>query len=171
MSGDLKPGASVLDVCCGCKMFYFDKDNPDVLFLDKRRVVHKYDRDTKSPHGRYFSVNPDLLADFRELPIEDNRFSVVIFDPPHFINAGEASYMALKYGRLDRDFRAQIKSGFRECFRVLRPGGILIFKWSEAQISVTEILRLAPEMPLIGQRTGKKARTIWLIYKKGAGAL
>ncbi|TLD86279.1 class I SAM-dependent methyltransferase, partial [Helicobacter sp. MIT 03-1614] len=26
----------ILDVCCGGKMFYADKQNPNVLFCDKR---------------------------------------------------------------------------------------------------------------------------------------
>ena len=26
----------ILDACCGSRMFWFDKNNPDVLFIDKR---------------------------------------------------------------------------------------------------------------------------------------
>ena len=29
----------VLDVCCGSRMFWFDKQNKDVLFVDKRKEV------------------------------------------------------------------------------------------------------------------------------------
>lgn len=29
--------ASVLDVCCGSRMFWFDRKNPDAIFVDKRR--------------------------------------------------------------------------------------------------------------------------------------
>ena len=32
---DSKP---VLDVCCGGKMFYFDKTNENILFCDKRKI-------------------------------------------------------------------------------------------------------------------------------------
>lgn len=28
----------ILDACCGAKMFYFNKDNPNVLFMDKRLI-------------------------------------------------------------------------------------------------------------------------------------
>lgn len=30
----------ILDPCCGSKMFWFDKDNPDVLFADQREEDH-----------------------------------------------------------------------------------------------------------------------------------
>jgi len=32
----------VLDACCGPKMFYFDKDNPNVLFVDKKAVASSH---------------------------------------------------------------------------------------------------------------------------------
>lgn len=28
----------ILDVCCGSKMFYFDKNNPRVTFMDCREL-------------------------------------------------------------------------------------------------------------------------------------
>ena len=28
----------VLDACCGSRMFYFDKDNKDVIFADNREL-------------------------------------------------------------------------------------------------------------------------------------
>lgn len=35
--------------------------------------------------GRLFEVNPDIQADFTNMPYEDKSFSMVVFDPPHFI--------------------------------------------------------------------------------------
>jgi len=46
---------------------------------------------------------------------------------------------------------------------VLEPGGILIFKWNEDQIKVTEAAKVFPIAPLFGQRGGK---THWLVFMK-----
>lgn len=53
----------IIDVCCGSKMFWFNKDNPDVEFCDKRVVP----RPTWEP-GRYIEVKPDTVSDFTKLP-------------------------------------------------------------------------------------------------------
>ncbi len=68
----------ILDVACGGKMFYFDKHDPRVLFCDIRRIK------TTLCDGREFEVNPDIQADFTDLPFEDDSFQVVVFDPPTF---------------------------------------------------------------------------------------
>ncbi|EGL7480410.1 SAM-dependent methyltransferase, partial [Salmonella enterica] len=51
-------------------------------------------------------------------------------------------------------------------FRVLRPHGVLIFKWNETQIPVSQILALTDVKPAIGQRTGKNDKTHWIIFVK-----
>ena len=43
-------------------MFYFDKHNPDVVFMDNRKFT-----DTLCD-GRAFEVKPDVVADFRNIP-------------------------------------------------------------------------------------------------------
>lgn len=85
----------ILDACCGSRMFWFDKENPLVIFMDKR----EYYEEMKS--GHIVNVNPDILADFRDIPFSDNEFDLVVFDPPHLIKAGENSWLAKKYGKLD----------------------------------------------------------------------
>lgn len=36
---------SILDACCGGRMFYFDKDHPNILYIDRRReTVEMEDR-------------------------------------------------------------------------------------------------------------------------------
>lgn len=70
---------TILDACCGGKMFYFDKHDERVLFQDIRKVsTHLCD-------GRSFEVNPDIQADFTNMPYEDKSFSMVVFDPPHLL--------------------------------------------------------------------------------------
>ena len=60
-----------------------------------------------------------------------------------------------------------LRRGFRECFRVLKPFGTLIFKWNEHEIPVSQILALTTEKPLVGQRCGKPSKPHWLVFMKG----
>ncbi len=59
-----------------------------------------------------------------------------------------------------------LRKGFEECFRVLKPEGTLIFKWNEDEVAVTEILKLTPEQPLIGNRYGKHFKSHWIVFLK-----
>ncbi len=153
---------SVLDVCCGSRMFWFDKTDGRALFIDKRReTVH-----ADSVQGRQtIVVNPDVLANFTALPFADLSFTLVVFDPPHTFN-GVKGYMCKKYGTLEPDWREQIKAGFSECFRVLAPFGTLIFKWTEHRVPVSTVLALTPNKPLFGQRCGATAKTHWIVFHK-----
>lgn len=150
----------ILDACCGSRMFWFDKVNPNVLFSDIREEEHIL------CDGRLLEVKPDVIADFRNLPFDDESFKLVVFDPPHMKKLGNRSWMAKKYGVLGLDWKNDLKVGFKECFRVLAKDGILIFKWNEAQIKVSEILKLAGQDPLFGHRTAKSGKTIWLCFMK-----
>ena len=152
----------ILDPACGSKMFWFDKNNPDVEFCDIREVpYHEY------YPGRFIEIAPDTVCDFTDLPFEDESFYLVVFDPPHLRWAGEKSYMALKYGRLTGDWKAMLTAGFNECWRVLKPNGVLIFKWSDVQIKSSEVLSCFPEKPLFGNRQKKRGNcTHWLCFMK-----
>lgn len=48
----------------------------------------------------------------------------------------------------------------------MRPHGVLIFKWNETQIPVSQILVLTDVKPIIGQRTGKSDKTHWISFVK-----
>lgn len=148
----------ILDACCGSKMFWFNKENPDVLFMDKRKEIHIL------CDGRELHITPDIMADFTNMPFEDNTFHLVVFDPPHLVKAGEKSWLAKKYGVLSENWQEDLRKGFLECFRVLKENGILVFKWNEQQVKLKEVLQLAPCQPLFGD---KRAKTHWLVFMKG----
>jgi len=74
---DTKTTPPILDVCCGGRMFYFDKQDSRVLFQDIREI------DTTLCDGRAFSIKPDVVGDFTNMVFADNTFSMVVFDPPH----------------------------------------------------------------------------------------
>ena len=151
----------ILDACCGGRMFWFDKHNPLVTYMDNRQ----FEEDLCN--GQHFVVSPDVVGDFRNMPFPDKTFKLVIFDPPHLLQAGETSWLAKKYGRLNKDtWKDDLKRGFSECFRVLQDDGILVFKWNENDIKTSEVIKLAPQKPLIGHRSGKHHKTHWLLFMK-----
>lgn len=155
----------ILDVCCGGRMFWFDKHHPDTLYLDKRTLAKHLVG--KGKNARVFGVEPDMVMDFRNLNIADNTFSLVVFDPPHIVRHGKSSYMAEKYGYLDDvNWREDLRAGFSECFRVLKNDGVLVFKWNECHIPLRKIIPLAPAKPLFGNRGGRSYKTHWLVFMK-----
>ena len=156
----MKENAKILDVCCGGRMFYFDKNDTRVLFCDNRKF------ETTLCDGRKFEVSPDVVCDFTALPFDDNTYQIVVFDPPHLETLNETAYMAIKYGRLEGDWREMLRKGFAECFRVLKPNGTLIFKWNETDIKVSEVLALTDKKPIFGHISGKRSNTHWICFIK-----
>ena len=154
----------ILDACCGGKMFYFNKEDDRVLFQDIR------DFNTTLCDGRAFSIHPDVVADFTDMPYPDESFTMVVFDPPHLKYSGNKKqlkgWQMIKYGHLNDDWKDNIRKGFAECFRVLKHGGFLIFKWNETDIKVSEILKLTPIKPIFGHISGKRANTHWICFMK-----
>lgn len=109
--------------------------------MDKRsEILTAKDRDKI----RTIEVKPDLIADFTNMPFDDETFNMVVFDPPHLKTLGKTSWMAKKYGKLDDDWKQVISKGFDECMRVLKKDGTLVFKWSETEISVKDVLSIIP---------------------------
>jgi hypothetical protein len=158
--------ASTLDICCGSKMFWFDRENPDAVFMDKRTESHQL-ADSSSRGGfRSLSIFPDVQADFTALPFRDESFRMVVFDPPHLVGNGKSGWLAKKYGKLGRGWREDVSAGFAEGFRVLLPLGTLIFKWNEHEIPVSQVLALSPHRPLLGNKCGKQSKSHWMVFIK-----
>lgn len=151
----------ILDACCGSRMFWFDKKNPNTLFNDIRNESHTL------CDGRGLEIKPDTEMNFTKMSFPDNSFNMVVFDPPHLNKLGKNSWMAKKYGVLNETWQEDITQGFNECMRVLKPMGTLIFKWNETQIKVSEILSLIEFKPLIGHKSGKLSNTHWMCFMKG----
>jgi SAM-dependent methyltransferase len=159
------PLPPVLDMCCGPRMMWFDKHNPNVIYVDNRRERYEMPR-PKRETVEYTETDPDILCDFTALPFPDESFHLVVFDPPHFERNGTPGYLAKKYGRLPADWRDVLRKGFSEGFRVLKKNGTLIFKWTDTDHPVSEILALTQVAPLFGNRSGKQGRTHWITFMK-----
>lgn len=147
----------ILDACCGPKAMWLRKNHPNVLYIDKRsdQICH-----------------PDLVMDFRDLKFEDESFYLVVFDPPHIKRLKPLGTITKRFGVLHPEtWQGDIKKAFKECFRVLKPYGTLMFKWSDCDIKVENILHLFPCDPLFFNRFDKKSGTItyWFCFMKIPG--
>lgn len=150
-------------MCCGSRMFWFDRQDNRVVFSDIRLEKHIL------CDGRKLNITPDIISDFKNLPFPDDTFYQVLFEPPHLVRVDKSSWMFKKYGALDKhSWRSDLAAGFSEAFRMLRPHGALMFKWNETQIPTWEILALTNEKPTVVQRVGKNDKTHWISFYKGA---
>lgn len=152
----------ILDPASSMRSFYFDKTDPRVVFGDIRE-----DETHLLTNNQTIKIKPDQVMDFRSIPYPDTSFQCVVFDPPHMLNLSEKSWMRKKYGVLDsQTWREDITQGFKECFRVLKPNGTLIFKWNEVSVSLNEILALTDQKPVLGHPSGKRMGTHWVLFMK-----
>lgn len=91
----------ILDVTCGSRTIWFNKNHPNAIYCDKRdEALTGIWKSTNGLSERTCYVHPDIQCDFTCLPFDDNSFSLVVFDPPHLIRAGDNSWMVKKYGKL-----------------------------------------------------------------------
>ena len=117
----------ILDACCGSRMFWFDKENPLILFADIRDEEHTL------CDGRSLKVHPDIVSDFTDMPFLDKSFKLVVFDPPHLLKVGQNSWLAKKYGKLPEAITLKPFSVSLPCW--YKSVGILLF-WLSMTIYV-----------------------------------
>lgn len=169
--GYTRPAAKILDPCCGSRMFWFDRSDPRTKFGGIRSETHRLTDKSSKGGYRELVISPDQEMDFRALPFDNDSFYLVVFDPPHLTKCGKSGWQAKKYGKLGADWENDLRAGFKECFRVLKPNGTLIFKWNETDVSVSKILALTNHKPLFGNRCGKTAKTHWVTFMKPESAM
>lgn len=158
----------ILDATCGSRSIWFQKECESALFMDKRQEHYEATwKSQKAPSQRTIDVEPDVIADFTDMPFDDNSFELVVFDPPHLTKINDTAWLKKKYGRLPKEWKPMIYDGFWECMRVLKPYGTLIFKWNEVEIPTREIIDCIECEPLFGHRSGTKMQTHWMVFMKG----
>ena len=156
----------VLDACCGPRMMWVNKQDPRAIYFDKRSVDYEIKPNAAYPNGTTLKIRPDVQGDFTNLPFPDESFRLVVLDPPHFTELSGNSLLGKTYSKLFPDWEDELRAGFSECFRVLKPEGVLIFKWCSVQIPLERVLALAPHAPLFGHNTGHRAQTHWMTFMK-----
>jgi len=157
----LPPCKEILDACCGGRMWWWDKNHPLAVYVDTR--TRPAGTITQKP---LWKVEPDVLADFRQLPFDDESFQLVLFDPPHQVSSRAGTGInAEQYGSWEPGERDEaLRLGFSECWRVLAPGGTLVFKWAGR---VTEVQAAFPVEPVVGTRPrGRKEGPAWVVFYK-----
>ncbi len=151
----------ILDACCGGRHWWIDKNNENTIFMDIR----------SEPKGSItiqtnWSVEPDIIASYTDMPFQDESFNLIAWDIPHKIKK-DKGIITKKYGYLGNDWKKTTKDGFNECFRVLKDKGVLIFKFNDLDISFKEILSLFPVKPLFGTPTKKGVNnTAFFVFMK-----
>jgi ubiquinone/menaquinone biosynthesis C-methylase UbiE len=151
----------ILDVCCGGRMMWFDKNNKNTLYCDIREVEKG-----KIEHCPNWECKPDIIADYKDLPFDDNSFKLIVWDIPHIIK-DTGGILNKKYGSLGNNWKEDTKKAFDSIWRVLDVHGTLIFKYSDLDIKVTDMLKLFPQKALFGTRTKRAVNsTYWIVFFK-----
>jgi hypothetical protein len=71
----------------------------------------------RAPHG---------VADFRNLPYDDDAYDVALFDGPHLADSSQGSIMGDQFGTYpDAELKEAIQDGAREAWRVGRLGCVI----------------------------------------------
>ena len=126
----------ILDACCGLKQMWLNKNHPNAVYIDIRKEEKGFVKQRPNTE-----INPDFIMDFRRLEFPDKSFRLIVWDPPHLKTLGETSIFRKKFGCLNAETWAiDMKNGFNELWRVLVDYGVLIFKWSDNEISFRKIL-------------------------------
>lgn len=148
----------ILDACCGSRMFWHENKLSFVDYQDNRSLS------TTLCDGRKLEIKPSLMGDVTDMfYIKDGTYDMVVFDPPHLKRGGDNAWIIMKYGRLPEEWKLFMKTAFEECFRVLKDGGTLVFKWNSEQIPFADVVKLSPYKPIFGD---KRAKTRWTVFVK-----
>ena len=151
----------ILDACCGGKHFWFDKNHKHTVYMDKRRVEKG-----AIPEQPNWECNPDIIGDYRDTSFDDGEFKLIVWDIPHKLKK-DKGLITKKYGHLGENWKEDTAKGFEELWRILDDYGVLIFKYADLDVSVTEMLSLFPEEPLFGTKTKKGVNnTYWFCFMK-----
>jgi hypothetical protein len=149
----------IVDCTAAGRMMWTDKQHRGTIYVDRRI----------EPPGTIecrpnWCVQPDVVASFTRLPFADSTFHLALYDPPHIVRTTPSkSFLRVKYGTLGSDWKQVLRAGFDEAMRVVKPGGLVIVKWSGTKPSAAEVLTLfLPHKPLW---RCKQSTSLWHFLK------
>ena len=163
----------ILDATCGGRSIWLpgNKDREDTLYIDNREESPGF-AEEGTDYEQYYSVEPESVEDYRDLPYNDESFNLVVFDPPHVVTDGGMEQLSgivqRRYGALRAEtWQSDLEQGFEELWRVLKPGGSMVFKFADNHVDFRDVLELAPTDPLFGTTTKKgNTETRWFVFYK-----
>ena len=158
-------GKVLADLCCGARSIWWDKNHPDCIYMD----IREEEPGTIELQPNW-SVKPDVIGDYRDMFFDDETFHLIVWDTPHILEA-KGGIMLMKYGKLGYGWKDDMRRGFNEIWRVLKPHGVLLFKYNDLSIPVPAMLECFPVQPLVGTRTKKSVSgngegTFWFAFIK-----
>ena len=133
----------ILDACCGGRMMGFEKKHKNALYCDIRSI------EKGTIQHENWECKPDIIADYKDLPFEDESFNLILWDIPHLIKDG-TGIINKKYGHLGENWESDTTKGFNCIWKKLKNNGVLIFKYNDLNIKVSEMLKLFHTKPLFG---------------------
>lgn len=125
----------------------------------------------KPMETRDMALEIGRLIKLRKAVMDDNKMSMAAMGVGKSVAVDTIDNIIKyqKYGALDDGWEQMLRDGFAECMRVLKPDGVLIFKWSEVQIPADKVWRAIGQKPLFGHHSGKKMNTFWTCFMKVDG--
>jgi SAM-dependent methyltransferase len=158
----------ILDATCGGRTIWMDehKENDNTIYIDRRQEEPGF----HGQEGRTYAVQPDIIADNREIPFQSDTFDLAVYDPPYktlsngMKGIDNAGRMDKKYGVLHAEtWQDDLNRAFCELFRVLNSSGALVFKFQNVHQPWEKILNQLPVDPLFGTTTKKRGekKTRW----------
>lgn len=87
-------------------------------------------------------VNGVGQADCRQLPLDGESIASIMFDPPFLHHHGKDSRMGNRFSSMpsQRELRDMYADALTEFWRIMRPGGLLVFKCQDVVESGKQIL-------------------------------
>ncbi len=145
-----KPEATLVDFTAGNRSIWDIKHSEKVLYLDNEPEL---------------AIKPDILCDNRDTGLPENSRTFGVFDPPHdfgrkrnvsiyttpslemankkwpqhYRETPPRYYGADKY-KSKTELLGYLFDAQKEIARVLVPGGLLLLKWNEVKIKLSEVL-------------------------------
>jgi len=145
----------ILHACCGRRLFWYNKNHPDVIYIDIRAAV-----------------NPDRIMDCTATNFKDNYFDFIVFDPPHCsYSENNKGIFKEKYGGFPAaKTRFFIKKAFIEFKRILKKDGLVVFKWNTHSQKLAVILSMIEDFEVLfghltAHKTKSSSQTYWLLLK------